>query len=282
MSYKKKSNFIVFASIIILMFIIAFVIHNYIGNGTRQVRAARSFIKILYENELIDKTEKISDMEFKVMENQGNDGNSSYSVTTKDYGIDLDSNCNVIGFVNKNPVSDTVALQEGKAIDKAISCLEAIEEEDYRRSQVTVASNSSETDSPYYKVVFDKYKGAYPYYSDKIILNINKATGKLDGYSNNSLQKKPKKGLININEEEAGKIALYEFNKVNTNGKLEDNMYLAYCDNKDEELTELAYVITISGIDVTDKEVKMKYFISSEEGKLIGFVKDNVTTTSSN
>ena len=39
---------------------------------------------------------------------------------------------------------------------------------------------------------------------------------------------------------------------------------------------ELCYVITLKGIDADKKEIRVKYFISTEDGRIIRTIRDNI------
>lgn len=57
--------------------------------------------------------------------------------------------------------------------------------------------------------------------------------------------------------------------------------FKAFYEDKDRKKTELCYVISIKGLGIDGKEMKTKYFVSTESGEIINRIKDTVTETKS-
>ena len=128
---------------------------------------------------------------------------------------------------------------------------------------------------PYYTFIFKKCEDGYPYYDKKITLQINKVTGKLDGYVNLTSYLDTKDVDILLSEEEAISNALKDFNEINKNGEI-IGIFKAWTENEDSSFMELCYVITLKGIDEEEKEIRIKYFISTEDGRIIRNARDNI------
>lgn len=277
MNYKKKS-IIFFSSIVVLVISVVIVVYQYVGNGTKEIRAAKDFVGLLYYNDMVDKTGDYEALTYKSMKKAGaTDDESIYSVTTGDFGIDINSNYDVVGFANKvATVGDSVITVE-EAKTKATNYLDIIYEGDFKLKEV--ATEISETKVTYYKVVFTRYDGEYPFYTDEIVVNIDKNTGLLASYTNLFVQADPERVKLSVNMKDAEQKVIQEFCKLNTDGIICEETRLAYCDNKDTDETELAYIITVKGKDLNNKEVRYKYSITTEKGTIINFEKDNVSTT---
>ena len=271
MSNRRKT--IMILSIIILLIIGAFLsIKIYHARSTKEEKAAKDFIEQLYTNSMVDKTEPVNEMKFKSELIK-----DSYRVTTKNFGIDLDSNYKVIGFNNYKVVSLDTLISEEAARVIAEKFISQLAKEDCKFKE---ANKESKGDESYYSYIFTRYKDGYPFYSDQIVINIDKSSGYLSGYTNTTLQKEPKDVSINIEQVVAEKTAIAEFNKLNVNGVIDvDSTFKAFCDDKEKTKTEICFVVTVKGTDVDNNEVKWKYFISLESGEVINSIKDNVSNT---
>jgi hypothetical protein len=198
------------------------------------------------------------------------------SISTQDFGIDLDKNNNIIGFAKKdNQISITkVKLEDAKKY--ADNYLKGI----YDGEVVLKAVNINEDSKylPYYSFIYTKQKNGYPFYFDEIKLNINKENGFLDGYSNSTMQKECKEPTINISKEKAKDIALEAFKKYNKDGINNNPIDLVYADNKiDKEASqiyELCYIVTTEGKSDKDANISWKIFVSAESGKILNILKD--------
>ena len=136
-------------------------------------------------------------------------------------------------------------------------------------------SKEDKDSNSYYSVVFSKYEEGYPYYSEKLIMNIDKESGKLQGCINKTQNLSHKKVDINISEKKAEEIALNSFNKLNKDGRIINKPYLAFYNNKEDEgENELCYII-----EIANKSEKNVYFISSINGEVKNFFSNIIEET---
>ncbi|MGG7176480.1 YcdB/YcdC domain-containing protein [Clostridium paraputrificum] len=276
MNYKKKS-IIFFAIIVVLAMGIFFSIYLYVGGGTKEVKAAKRFIGIVYSYDIVDKSENKDQISYKSLSKSDSSSlKETYSVTTRDFGIDIDSEFNVIGFSNNVSKVGSVNISENKARDLAEEYLSHIYKGKYGFKEI-IKDESTEK-SPYYSLVFTKYADGYPYYTDQIMVSINKNSGKMDGYSNSTSQGEPEKVKINKSQDEAEDIAIKAFSKLNKDAEIVENTYKAFAGDRDKVRTELCYIVTLKGIDADNKETKVKYFISTENGNVVNTVKDKISS----
>lgn len=275
MNYKKKS-IVIFSvfSVLILMVIIAS--HLAIGNGTKEKKSAKSFINLLSSNDLIDEPEDMKDIK-STKKSDPSRNREYYSVTIGNYAIDIDAQYNVIGFTHNKSIANNVNISVDNAKDIAEGYLNIIYDGDCKFKEVVKEEEAQLT--PYYSLLFTKYKDGYPYYNYNISLMINKETGKLEGFSNSSIDKEPKEIVVNINKDDAKEIAIAAFSKLYSSTELAEDIVEAYAEDKENTELELCYVVMLKGLDENNKEVKMKYFVSTETGDIINFEKSNVTNT---
>ena len=276
MNYNKK-NIIFFSIIVVLCLCISGAVYIYVGSGSKEIKTAKKFIENINNHNLVDigGDEKL---EFKsTTKSDSAGGKEYYSIESKNFGIDIDGDYNVIGFSNNMSKSGDVNISEDKAIQLGEEYLKYLYKGDYEFKEFV--KETSEMNSPYYTIIFTKIYNGYPFYNDKIMIGIDKTNGKVDSYANSTFQGKPEKIKIKKSEEDAIKVAMDSFSKMNSDGIVLDGTYKAFCDNKESKETELCYIITIEGKDLEANEVKMKYFVSTETGELINFSKDKITET---
>lgn len=277
MKKNKKWTKLTMLTIIILIFCIIIAIHFFNKNITKEILKAKSFIELLSDNNMIDKdnSKKIKFHSVKQVEG----GKETYKVTSKDYGIDINSKHKVIGFTyNISNISEITEnnVSEKKARKLAEKYVSKLVKDDYKYKD-----KIDDGDVSYYGYIFTRYKDGYPFYSDQITIQIDKRTGYLVGFSNTASQGSAKKAVINLETAGARQIGLDTFySKYKNKGLVnDDEVYLAFCDNEDKSVTELCYVVTVSGKDSDDKDIKFKYFISSDTGEVINTIKDIVSKT---
>lgn len=275
MSYKRKGIWF-FVAIVILILGVFLSIYLYMGAGKKEIKAAKYFMADVYYHDIVIKSGSINDFKFKsVAKNGANSSNEYYSVVTNNYGIEVNDSYEVIGFTNKASESGDVNISKDKAKGLAEDYLGYIYDGEYEFKEFM----NSDEELTYYPLVFTKYEDGYPYYVDQIMIGINKTNGKLDKYSNGTFQGKPKKNHINVNKEEAEKIAMNVFKEIYDSGVVVEESYEAYCDNKDSSETELCYVVTINGEDENKNSVKFRYFITTDKGEIINMIKVTVSET---
>lgn len=274
---KKLNRKIFICTVIILVVLIIVAIFVFNQKIKKEINIAKDFIQILYDNNMVSDDRDIEDIKFDISK-QSDGVNDFYSITSKDFCVDLNEKERVIGFNynRNNPLGDIIDAELARNIaEKYVSILV---NGDYKFKE----EDNQESDVTYYSYVFTKYKGGFPFYNDQIIIQVDKYSGYLTRYTNIESQNKPEKIEINVEKQDAGAIAIESFNELNNDGELqEEDIYTAFCDNEDKTKTELCYVVSVVGKDMSDKEVKMKVFVSTKSGEVINKIKDNVTTSAS-
>ncbi|UZP04275.1 hypothetical protein JW813_04540 [Clostridium botulinum] len=273
---SKKTKMISVIVLAILSITVIFVMHKFIGDGSRDIKATKSFIEKLHEINAIEDKDDLKNIEYKRVKTLGNKNKLIYkTVTANSFGIDLDKDYNVIGFANKDIKQDQNEISYYEAKEKSYEYLKSIYNE-----TLSFRGLKNEKDSdklPYYSFVYLKCKNGYPIYSDEIIICINKSNGLLENYTNSSIQRECKEFVINISQEEAEKEALSLFNKFNVNGEIVYPTELAYAERKtrnEKNLnSELCYVITVKGKDINDAEFTNKFFVTTESKEVINNIK---------
>ncbi len=274
---KKLNGKILICTVAILIVLIVVAILIFDKKIKKEINIAKDFIQVLYDNDMVSNDKKIEDINFDISKQSDGD-NDYYSITSKDFGVDLNEKGKVIGFNynRNNPIGEKIDADVAReTAEKYVSILVngdyKFKEEEKQEGNVT-----------YYSYVFTKYKGGFPFYSDQIVIQVDKYSGYLTRYTNVESQKKPEEIVINIEKNVAEATALDSFNELNNDGVIQEGeTYTAFCDNEDKTKTELSYVVSIVGKDMSDKEVKMKVFVSTKSGKVINTIKDNVSTATS-
>lgn len=273
----KKASLI--GSIILLLLIITIIIilYNFVGPGAKDIKASKTFISKLYSINAISTDQDLNSIKYKRSRALNSKSKLLHkTIVTQSYGIDLDKDNNVIGFAKKENPKNIAKLDVKTARDIAENYLKNICDGNVMLK--TVKSDEAVEALPYYTFIYTKEKDGYPFYFDEIKLNINKETGFLDGYSNSTMQRKTKEPILNYSKEQAEKTALDEFGKYNKNGEIADETSLVYADNKIEEksstIYEVCYIVTITGKDANDKDIKWKILVSAENGNVINTLKD--------
>lgn len=273
---SKKTKMISVIVLAILSITVIFVMHKFIGNGSGDIKAAKSFIENLHAINAIDDKEDLKKIQYKRVKTLGNKNKLIYkTITANSFGIDLDKNYNVIGFANKDIKKGEYEISYYEAKEKSIEYLKNIYNE-----ELTFRGIKNEKDSdklPYYSFVYLKCKNGYPVYSDEIIICINKSNGLLENYTDSSIEKECKDFVINISQEEAEKEALNLFNKFNNDGEVVYPTELAYAERKtkgEKNLnSELCYVVTVKGKDRNDAEFTNEFFITTESKEVLNNIK---------
>lgn len=260
-----------------LLIILAIILYNFIGPGAKEIKASKEFMAKLYSINAINTEQKLDAIKYERIKTINSQNELvQRSISTQNFGIDLDKNNNVIGFAKKDNQINTekVNLQDAQAA--ADKYLKGIYEGDVVLKSVN--ENQYSKYLPYYSFIYTKQKNGYPFYFDEIKLNINKESGFLDGYSNSTMQKECKDPIINASKEKAKNIALEAFEKYNKNGKAEEEIDLVYADNKLDknasQIYEVCYIVTIEGKNDKEASVSWKIFVSAESGRILNILKD--------
>ena len=277
MTQKIKKRWI-FLFILILLILVSISIHVIIGQGKKEILAAKEFKKLLESNNIVEEYKKSDTLTYDSIKIIDSSNSSEYyTVSTKVFTVNVDSSYKVIGFNNllkSNYNNQQIGEEEAKCISEEY--LKKIYDGQYKFEEI---KEDNVVNIPYYTFIFKKYEEGYPYYDKKISMQINKYTGKLEGYVNLGSDLDLGNLDILITEEEAYKKALLNFSEVNKNGEKAEGTFKALSENEDATLMELCYIVTIKGIDEEDKEVKFKYFISVNDGRIIKVVRDNINKT---
>ncbi|MBD7909750.1 MULTISPECIES: hypothetical protein [Clostridium] len=276
MNYKKTS-IVVFTILAILTLCAVFTVYMFIGSGAKEKKSAKAFLQLLSSNNIITMN-KENDKYKSTKKSDPSKNEEYYSVVSGEYAIDVDAKYNVIGFTNKNSMADKSKITADEAKSIGEKYLGIIYKGECRFKEVVKEEETQVM--PYYSLLFTKYKDGYPFYNYNLSLKVNKETGKLDGFSNSSIDKEPKNVKINIDELNASEISKGEFLKLYKSAEFNEKTYKAYSENKDKTELELCYVVSLKGLGENNKEIKMKYFVSTETGDIINSEKSNVTGTS--
>ncbi|MGM9979078.1 MAG: YcdB/YcdC domain-containing protein [Clostridium sp.] len=270
---KKNKKIFSLILIVILLIVISLSAHVIIGNGKKEIKAARNFKELLYSEDMINKYENDSLLSYKSTRKiDASNSKRYYTVTTKYFTMDIDDSYNVVGFNNMLYEDGKTQIDKESAKEISENYLKKLYNGDYEYDSLV---EDDTLNVPYYTFIFKKCEKGYPYYDKKITLQINKFTGNLDGYVNFNSYVDTKDIDILLSEEEAISNALKDFNEINKNGEIL-GIYKAWTENEDKSFMELCYVITLKGIDEEEKEIRIKYFISTEDGRIIRTINDNI------
>lgn len=274
---NKKGSKVIISLFIILLICIGIAVYFFYSRINKEINSAKEFVQLLYDEKMIDTSENINDIKYEAVKQIDGD-KENYRVTSRNFGFDLNSDYKVIGFNynSRETTPDGIEIGEEKARVLAEEYIEKLSDEDYKFKSIIEAAEGSYL--TYYGYLFTRYKDGYPFYNDQIMIQIDKYTGYLTGYSNSISQGEPKKININVELDGAENIAVEVFNQLNSNGIInKEEISVAFADNKEKTETELCYIIVVSGQDADNKEVKWKYFISTDTGEAINSRKDTVS-----
>lgn len=269
----KKASIVFSVIIIVLLLLIGFSVSNILDRGTKEVKVAKEFIEELYDNDIIEKNNIIKDavVEEEALNKLSNKNSIiKYSVIVGNYGVDIDKDYKVVGFSNKNLGEEKYKAEEisgDKAIALAKTYISKITNEKFAYKEIKSKDNDN---SLVYNVIFYKYRNEYPCYQQEINSLINKITGKLEGYTNYSLEAMNYIDEINIDEEKARESVNNNFKSLNINAKIEGKPILAYINNSDKEMV-LAYVFNIKIINKDNTEEFIKSFVRADNGEVINY-----------
>lgn len=260
-----------------LLIIISIILYNFIGPGAKEIKASKEFMTKLYSLNAVNTDQKLDDIKYERIKTiNSQDELVHRSISTQNFGIDLDKNNNVIGFAKKDNQVNITKLKIEDAKKYAEDYLKGIYDGDVILKSVN--KNEGLKYLPYYSFIYTKQKNGYPFYFDEIKLNINKENGLLDGYSNSAMQKECKEAPINIDEAEAKDIALENFKKYNKEGINRDKIDLVYANDKmDKDINsiyELCYIVTVDGKNEKDSKISWKIFVGAENGNILNVLKD--------
>lgn len=273
---KSKINKVIAICLLILLVIIAAVcIYGYIGSGSKEKKVAKAYVTMLREKDMIDKDVNLDEIE-SIKKSDPSKAEEYYSVTVDKYAVDIDAKYNVIGFNNQKSKVDFENISLDNAKDIAENYVKTLYDGECIFKEIVKEEESQKV--PYYTMIFSKCKDGIPYYTYSVSVKINKESGKLDGFSNSSINIEPKESIVNISKEKAESNVKEFFCKVNTFVEFDDETCECFYEDKDKREFELCYIVSVRGIDSDNKEIKMKYFVSAETGEIINSEKNNVTS----
>lgn len=273
---KSKINKVIAICLLILLVIIAAVcIYGYIGSGSKEKKVAKAYVTMLREKDMIDKDVNLDEIE-SIKKSDPSKAEEYYSVTVDKYAVDIDAKYNVIGFNNQKSKVDFENISLDNAKDIAENYVKTLYDGECIFKESVKEEESQKV--PYYTMIFSKCKDGIPYYTYSVSVKINKESGKLDGFSNSSINIEPKESIVNISKEKAESNVKEFFCKVNTFVEFDDETCECFYEDKDKREFELCYIVSVRGIDSDNKEIKMKYFVSAETGEIINSEKNNVTS----
>lgn len=280
---KTKKEVVVFSLLIVVLVIaIGFAASSVSGEKSKEVKGAKEFVQKLQKSNIIDTELNLNEVEFKAVEKATNKSfKSKYTVVAENIEIDLDSEYVVTGFSQKvNEVKSISLINENEAKLIAEEYVSEIADEKFSFKEVR-ALKAGEESSTTYTVAFYKYIKNYPYYDNEIVVNINKNTGKLESYSNQTINKVSHNIDKSIEEEEAINIAKDHFNKLNVKAELSKKPLLAVTLKVDGEF-ELSYIIDVNTTNAEGKTDKFKLFINAESGEVSNRTTELIETSRSN
>lgn len=273
---SKSIKLILSLVIIVLLFSIVLVVRKILNVENKEVKVAKEFIEELYYGGIIDYTEGIAEEEQALNKSNKKNSNIKYSVMIGNYGVDIDSEYNILAFSNKNVAgngtndmllekamaysyNDDKDITEDEAVYLAESYLNKITKEKYTIKKVKVEDKKS----PIYKISFYKYKEKYPYYKEEINISINKNTGKLEAYTNYPILDMKYIEDISITEQEAINIIKNNYADSDLNISIDDKCKLAYVTVDEKEMV-LAYIFNIEKAD--EESVN---FVRADNGQIL-------------
>ncbi|MDS0526390.1 hypothetical protein NNC19_11920 [Clostridium sp. SHJSY1] len=274
----KKTTVLGFTILFILSLGVLITSYMFVGSGSKEKKSAKEFLQLLSSNDIIIMG-KENDKYKSTKKSDPAKNEEYYSVVSGEYAIDVDAKYNVIGFINKQSKAYDIKVTEDEAKELGEKYLDIIYKGEFKFKEILKEVNSESLS--YYSLVFTKYKEGYPFYNYNLLLKINKETGRLDGFSDSSVYKEPKELKINIDESKAYELVKNETLNLYKSAELNEEIYKAYSEDKDNTELELCYVISVKCLNEDNKEIKMKYFVSTETGDIINSEKSNITNTSS-
>lgn len=286
---KVKKRIIAFGVLAIALIIaIGFTVVSNLDNKLKEVKVAKAFVMNLKDKEIIDTEVNLDEIEFKSISRlTSKNSKTQYTVMAENIGIDLDSKYVVTGFSkkveldsqNKSTIESNI-IDEESAREIAEEYVNEITDEKFSFKEIRKV-NDEENDSDTHVIVFYKYFKNYPYYDNEIVVSINKTSGKLESYINQSINDVKHNLKKYIEVDEAKNIALNYFAKLNKEAEIVEEPLLAITAGVDDDF-ELSYVVNIKTKSIDGEEDKYKLFINSESGEVQNRASDIIETSRSN
>lgn len=269
----KKASIVFGVIIIVLLLLIGIMVSNILDKGTKEVKVAKKFIEELYDNGVIEqnnlnKDEVINEEVLNKLSNKNS--RIKYSVIVGNYGVDIDDDYKVLGFSNKNLAEEKYIdkdIGEEEAVYLAKSYISKITKDDFSFKEI---KSKEDVNSSVYNVVFYKYRNGYPYYKQEINTLINRRTGKLEGYTNYSIEDVKYIEKINIDENEATEILKNNFASLKLEATIEGKPTLVYINISDKEMV-LAYIFNFKIASEENKENICISSVRADTGEVINY-----------
>lgn len=278
-----KTKIIALVTIIIILVIsITFSISTIMGNKSKEISIAKDFVKKLQKMDIIDTKLNMDEIEFKSIEKVASeDSKTQFTVIAENLGIDLNSKYVITGFSQKLNQSNTEnIINEDDAKIIAVKYVDQIISEKFKFKEIRKVKVGEEEPSTY-TIVFYKYIKEYPYFDNEIIVSINKSTGKLENYTNPSIDKVKHNLKKSINVRNAEKISTDYFNKLNIKGDIKGTPLLAVILDVNGEY-QLSYIVDAESINLDNNIDKYKLFINAESGEIVNKTNDLIESSISN
>lgn len=277
---KKVIAFIVL--VIVLLIAISFAVVSNLGNKSKEVKVAKEFVTSLQKKGIIDIKLNLGEIEFKSMSKLVNSSSKTqYTVIAENIGVDLDGKYGVTGFFQKSKVDNIKdSIDENTAREISERYINEITNEKFTFKEIREVKEN-EGNSNIYTIAFYKYFKNYPYYDNEIVVNINKSSGKLESYTNQSIDDINHNLNKSIDLDRAKKNAVDYFTRLNQKPEIVDEPLLALILGIDGEF-ELSYVVNVKTTSANNKEDKYKLFINAESGEVVNRTADLIESSTSN
>lgn len=268
----KKINRVHLLVVIILLALITIITFGILFNESKEIAIAQNFMKKLEKIHAINTDEKVSDMKFKSIESRARiDQNIGHTINCDKYGININKESKIIGFSKKETKhGNSINITEIEAIDIAKKYLSNITKEKFEFKEVRTIEGQ---DLPYYNIVFSKFKNQYIILDKEIVMQIDKYTGELDGYSNSYLEEgSVLVSKINISEDKVIDNIKDYLQKVDgeiLESKIDGIGYV----NISDKVYGLSYIVDIKLKMRDDKISNVKFRVNAENGQIVNVIK---------
>lgn len=275
----KKIDYVLAVFLFVLIIVVGCIVLIINGNKTKDIRRSKAFIQKLYDNDMVENEVDLEGLRFERVDKKTNaEDNERTTIVAQEYGVDLNKDYDIVGFSNRTATLGEVkvTIDDAKLLGEKYSKL--LIDKEVRFKYIKDGKNTEEL--PFYTLVYSLSRYDYQYFYEELAISINKTTGKLDGFSVSDIQGEARKPVINISEDEAKNIVLSKFNEINKEGKIKEEIILAYgLRYEQSSKSELCYVIVVSGKDLEDKEVVYNYFVSTDDGEVVDSFRNVINET---
>ena len=265
---KRKIEIGILTIIIIgLISSILVIWYNTNDHTSRQVKSVIKFLEKLEEigaikEDSISKASEFSEVEIGNVRNP----QVKHTIIAENYGVDLDEEYNIVGFLNQGQVSrNEESIDINEAIKIASNYVEEISKKDISLNEV---KETPSEEVPYYTISFYKIYKDYVNFNSEIIIKIHENNGELVGYSEVSSKSKKYKDDIEISQMESEEIALKYFKDKEIKGEILSSTNIGYL-FIDEEVSQLCRIINYEVKLENDSRAIHQIYISTEDGTIL-------------